>query len=78
MALYEQTWEQSLRAPLLGHGSPQIDPTIGVALGSQGFLWTLMFCYGFVGLALFLYFFAGEFCAPGGCPRPGTCGCMPR
>ncbi|PMQ21194.1 O-antigen ligase family protein [Glutamicibacter arilaitensis] len=59
MALYEQTWEQSLRAPLLGHGSPQIDPTIGVALGSQGFLWTLMFCYGFVGLALFLYFFAG-------------------
>ncbi|MFJ2617869.1 O-antigen ligase family protein [Glutamicibacter sp. NPDC087344] len=59
MALYLKTWEQSLQAPLLGHGSPRIDPTIGVSLGSQGFLWTLMFCYGFVGLFLFLYFFVG-------------------
>lgn len=59
MALYVKTWEQSLEAPVLGHGTPRIDPTIGVSLGSQGFLWTLMFCYGFVGLALFLYFFAG-------------------
>ncbi|MFR0636643.1 O-antigen ligase family protein [Arthrobacter sp. LS16] len=59
LALYAKTWEQSLQAPILGHGTPRIDPTIGVSLGSQGFLWTLMFCYGFVGLALFLYFFAG-------------------
>lgn len=59
MSLYAKTWEQSLQAPILGHGTPTIDPTIGVSLGSQGFLWTLMFCYGFVGLALFLYFFAG-------------------
>lgn len=59
MSLYAKTWEQSLQAPALGHGTPRIDPTIGVSLGSQGFLWTLMFCYGFVGLALFLYFFAG-------------------
>ncbi|WP_146111919.1 O-antigen ligase [Arthrobacter sp. MYb227] len=56
LALYEKTWEQSLQAPVLGHGSPRIDPTIGVSLGSQGYLWTLMFCYGFVGLSLFLYF----------------------
>lgn len=59
MSLYAKTWEQSLQAPILGHGTPSIDPTIGVSLGSQGFLWTLMFCYGFVGLTLFLYFFTG-------------------
>lgn len=59
LALYRKTWEQSLQAPVLGHGSPRIDPTIGVSLGSQGYLWTLMFCFGFVGLSLFLYFMAG-------------------
>ena len=25
-------------------------------MGTQGYLWTLMFCFGFVGLALFLFF----------------------
>lgn len=58
LALYRRTWELSLQAPLLGHGSPRLDPTIGISLGTQGYVWMLMFSYGFIGLALFAYFMA--------------------
>ncbi len=33
-----------------------MDTSIGISLGTQGYAWTLMFCYGFVGLVLFLLF----------------------
>ena len=56
LALYARTWELSLQSPLLGYGAPRLDPTIGVSLGTQGYVWMLLFCYGFVGLGLFGYF----------------------
>ena len=44
------------RVPIIGYGTPRMEPSIGVSMGTQGYLWTLMFCFGFVGLALFLLF----------------------
>lgn len=58
-ALYRATWERSLESPLLGHGTTQMEPSVGVSLGTQGYLWTLLFCYGFVAAALFLWFLLG-------------------
>lgn len=59
LSLYRQTWQATLERPLLGYGTPQLEETIGVSLGTQGYLWMLMFSYGLVGLGLFLYFLAG-------------------
>ncbi|MCQ1951064.1 O-antigen ligase family protein [Arthrobacter sp. zg-Y859] len=59
LSLYRQTWQATLEQPLLGYGTPQLEETIGVSLGTQGYLWMLMFSYGLVGLGLFLYFLAG-------------------
>ena len=41
---------------IIGYGTPRMEPSIGVSMGTQGYLWTLMFCFGFVGLALFALF----------------------
>lgn len=57
--LYRQTWQATLRQPLLGHATPRMEETIGVSLGTQGYLWMLMFSYGLVGLGLFLCFLIG-------------------
>jgi hypothetical protein len=56
--VYAATFEKVLESPLVGWATPQMDVTIGIALGTQGYAWTLMFCYGFVGLAIFLVFLA--------------------
>lgn len=54
--IYQATIEKVLESPLVGWATPAMDPSIGIALGTQGYAWTLMFCYGFVGLLLFLVF----------------------
>lgn len=59
LSLYAETLEATLRSPLLGYGAPRLEESIGVSLGTQGYVWMLMFAYGFVGLALFLYFLVG-------------------
>lgn len=59
LSLYLQTWKATLEQPLLGYGTPRLEETIGVSLGTQGYLWMLMFSYGLVGLCLFLYFLGG-------------------
>lgn len=59
LSLYLQTWQATLEQPLLGYGTPRLEETIGVSLGTQGYLWMLMFSYGLVGLCLFLYFLGG-------------------
>jgi hypothetical protein len=33
--------------------------SIGIALGTQGHIWTMMYSYGFVGLGLFVFFLVG-------------------
>ncbi len=57
--IYDATLAATLNSPLLGHGAPRMDATIGISLGTQGYIWMLMFSFGFVGLALFLYFLCG-------------------
>ncbi|MCC3266588.1 O-antigen ligase family protein [Arthrobacter gengyunqii] len=54
--LYQRTWKATLEQPLLGHATPQMEETVGVSMGTQGYVWMLMFSYGLVGLGLFLYF----------------------
>jgi hypothetical protein len=57
--VYAETIRVTLQSPFLGWATPQDDATIGIALGTQGHAWTLMFSYGFVGLGLFLLFLWG-------------------
>lgn len=56
--IYRETLQAVLESPLVGWATPRMDVSIGIALGTQGFAWQLMFSYGFVGLAVFLLFFA--------------------
>lgn len=57
--VYRATIRATLESPLIGWANPQNDATIGIALGTQGYVWTLMYCFGFVGLALFMVFLVG-------------------
>lgn len=59
LSIYSETLAATLKSPLLGYGAPRLDETIGVSLGTQGYVWMLMFSYGFVGLGLFVVFLAG-------------------
>jgi len=54
--LYEETFEASLRSPIVGYGAPRPSAETTISLGTQGYVWQLMFSFGFVGLALFAYF----------------------
>lgn len=58
-SVYSATFERTLESPLVGWGSPREEPGVEVALGTQGYIWTLMFSFGFIGLALFLLFLWG-------------------
>jgi O-antigen/teichoic acid export membrane protein len=58
LELYQRTIDRSLERPWLGHASPQLDPVVGVAFGTQGMVWLLIFCFGFPALAFFLAFLA--------------------
>lgn len=57
--IYTETLAATLKSPLLGYGAPRLDETIGVSLGTQGYIWMLMFSYGFVGLGLFVIYLVG-------------------
>ncbi|MEJ7633696.1 O-antigen ligase family protein [Aeromicrobium sp.] len=67
--LYGETIARTLQSPLLGYGAPRPSPASEISLGTQGYIWTLMFSFGFVGLAFFLIFLWGTtlrtFRAPG-------------
>jgi hypothetical protein len=59
-SLYGETIERTLRSPLLGYGAPR--PSVSeqhISAGTQGYVWMLMFSFGFVGLLLFLTFLWG-------------------
>lgn len=58
-ALYDETFRRTLDSPLLGYGAPRPSVDNIVSVGTQGYVWMLMFSYGFVGLALFLTFLWG-------------------
>ena len=58
-SLYVETIQRTLEHPLLGHGAPRPSYVQELSVGTQGYVWTLMFSHGFVGLALFLLFLWG-------------------
>ncbi len=58
--LYRETFERTLQSPLLGYGAPRPSAVQEISVGTQGYMWMLMFSYGFVGLALFLMFLWGS------------------
>lgn len=51
--IYQATFDKVLQSPLVGWATPDMDRSIGIALGTQGYAWTLLYSYGFVGLLLF-------------------------
>ncbi|MHA7180686.1 O-antigen ligase family protein [Arthrobacter sp. MDB2-24] len=58
-SIYAATIEAVLKSPLIGYGAPRLDESIGVSLGTQGYVWMLAFSYGLIGLALFCLFLWG-------------------
>jgi hypothetical protein len=57
--LYLETFQRTLKSPILGYGAPRDSFTSEITVGTQGAVWAAMFCCGFVGLALLLYFLFG-------------------
>lgn len=53
--LYVETFERTLASPILGYGAPRPSLFSEINVGTQGAFWNAMFCFGFVGLALFLF-----------------------
>jgi hypothetical protein len=58
-SIYAATIEAVRQSPVIGYGAPRLDESIGVSLGTQGYVWMLGFSYGLVGLALFCIFLIG-------------------
>ena len=52
--LYAETFERTLASPVLGYGAPRPSNWSEIYVGTQGAIWNAMFCFGFVGLALFV------------------------
>ena len=57
--LYRETFERTLHSPILGYGAPRPSAVQEISVGTQGYVWMLMFSFGFVGLALFVSFLWG-------------------
>ena len=57
--LYIETIQRTLKSPILGYGAPRDSYSSEITVGTQGAVWAAMFCSGFVGLALLLYFLVG-------------------
>ncbi|WP_344041415.1 O-antigen ligase family protein [Nocardioides panacihumi] len=59
MSLYAETWHRTLQSPLLGWGAPRPSLRHEVSVGTQGYVWSVMFSYGLVGLVLVALFLGG-------------------
>lgn len=71
LSIYEATLAATLKSPFLGYGAPRLDSTIGISLGTQGYIWMLMFSYGFIGLGLFIFFLLNGTLRTWGAPGTG-------
>jgi O-antigen ligase len=58
--LYVETLAETARSPLIGYGTtrPSTDNPDGPPLGTHGQLWAVLFAHGYLGLALYVGFFA--------------------
>lgn len=52
--LYLETWERTLESPIIGYGAPRPSTWSEIYVGTQGAIWNAMFCFGLIGLFLFL------------------------
>ncbi|WBU38831.1 O-antigen ligase domain-containing protein [Homoserinibacter sp. YIM 151385] len=66
--LYEETLRRTLESPVLGWGAPRPSTWSEISVGTQGMVWNAMFCFGFVGLALLLWFLVGGIARTWGVP----------
>lgn len=57
--LYLETFQRTLKSPIIGYGAPRDSLTTEVTVGTQGAVWAVMFCSGFVGLVLLALFLLG-------------------
>ncbi|MGO0577070.1 hypothetical protein [Ornithinimicrobium panacihumi] len=57
--LYREAFERTLGSPLLGFGAPRQSYWSEIYVGTQGMVWNVLFCFGFVGLGLFAWFMLG-------------------
>ena len=54
--LYTEAWEGAKQSPILGFGGPRPSANpFSPSVGTHGHFWLVMFSYGFVGLALYLW-----------------------
>lgn len=58
-SVYLETFQRTLESPVLGFGAPRPGRMTEVYVGTQGAVWNAMFCFGFVGLLLFMAFLVG-------------------
>lgn len=59
ISLYAETWHRTLESPFFGWGAPRPSLEHEVSVGTQGYVWAVMFSYGLVGLLLFAFFLVG-------------------
>lgn len=59
LELYDRTLDRVIQKPWLGHGAPELDPVVGVAFGTQGMIWLLLYCFGIPALLFFAWFVIG-------------------
>jgi hypothetical protein len=57
--LYVETFQRALESPILGYGKSQPSAQSEIYLGTQGAVWSALFCFGFVGLGFLLWFLVG-------------------
>ncbi len=62
-SLYTETLRETAKSPLIGYGSTRPNPADpdGPPLGTHGQLWAVLFAHGYLGVGLFLAFFATAF-----------------
>jgi hypothetical protein len=58
-SLYAETWHRAGESPLFGWGAPRPSLHHEVSVGTQGYVWAILFAYGMVGLLLFATFLLG-------------------
>lgn len=61
--LYVETIKQAANSPLIGYGSTRVNPAnpSGPPLGTHGQFWAVLFAHGYLGVGLFVGFFAAGF-----------------
>lgn len=52
--IYAETFQRTFDSPVIGFGAPRASHWSEIYIGTQGMIWVAMFCFGFVGLALFV------------------------